>query len=181
MSGEDSARVAGIEAFVRGGGTVVAWNQGTASLISALKLPVQNVVAGVARQDYFTGVSVMRAQVDTTHPVMAGMPANADIVVSGSPVFTTTEGFEGSVLAKYPAQGPILRSGFLHGEERMRGHSAALDVKRGKGHIVLLAFQPQWRGQPHGTFRVVFNSAFFARDVSATANGASNFRITPGQ
>jgi hypothetical protein len=87
--------------------------RGTASLISALKLPVQNVVAGVARQDYFTGVSVMHAQVDTTHPVMAGMPADADIVVSGSPVFTTTEGFEGSVLARYPAQGPLLRSGFL--------------------------------------------------------------------
>jgi len=181
LSAEDSARVTAIDAFVSGGGTVVAWNQGTASLISALKLPVQNVVAGVARQDYFTGVSVMRAQVDTTHPVMAGMPVDADLVVSGSPVFTTTEGFEGSVLAKYPAQGPILRSGFLHGEERMRGHAAALDVKRGKGHVVLIAFQPQWRGQPHGTFRVVFNSAFFARDVSATANGASNFRITPGQ
>jgi len=49
MSAEDSARVAGIDAFVRGGGTVVAWNQGTASLISALRLPVQNVVAGVPR------------------------------------------------------------------------------------------------------------------------------------
>ena len=179
MSADDSARVAGIDAFVSGGGTVVAWNQGTASLISALRLPVQNVVAGVARQDYFTGVSVMRAQVDTTHPVMAGMPAMADIVVSGSPVFTTSEGFEGSVLAKYPAQGgPLLRSGFLHGEERMRGHAAALDVKRGKGHVVLIAFQPQWRGQPHGTFRVVFNSAFFARDVSANATGDVEFRVT---
>ena len=84
---------------------MVAWNQGTASLISALQLPVRNVVAGVARQEYFTGVSIMRATVDTTHPVMAGMPAEADVVVSGSPVFTTLDGFEGAVLAKYPAQG----------------------------------------------------------------------------
>jgi hypothetical protein len=166
VSAEDSARIAGIDAFVRGGGTVVAWNQGTTSLISSFQLPVRNVVAGVPRQEYFTGVSVMRAAVDTTHPVMAGMPADADIVVSGSPVFETLAGFDGTVLARYPAQGSPLRSGFLHGEEKMRGMAAALDVKRGDGHIVLIAFQPQWRGQPHGTFRVVFNSAFYSRAVS---------------
>jgi hypothetical protein len=179
VSGEDSARVAGVDAFVRGGGTVVAWNQGTTSLISSLQLPVRNVVAGVTRQEYFTGVSVMRATVDTTHPVMAGMPADADIVVSGSPVFTTLPGFEGAVLAKYPAQGSPLRSGFLHGEEKMRGMAAAVDVKRGNGHIVLIAFQPQWRGQPHGTFRVVFNSLFYSRAVAAAATGAPGFWTPP--
>ena len=158
---------------------MVAWNQGTASLIASLQLPVRNVVAGVPRQDYFTGVSIMRAIVDTTHPVMAGMPAEADVVVSGSPVFTTTEGFEGAVLAKYPAQASALRSGYLQGEERMRGQAAAIDVKRGNGHIILIAFQPQWRGQPYGTFRVVFNSAFFARAVSANATGAAGFWTRP--
>jgi hypothetical protein len=181
MSADDSARVASIDAFVRGGGTVVAWNQGTASLISTLQLPVRNVVAGVPRQEYFTGVSIMRAIVDTTHPVMAGMPAEADVVVSSSPVFATTDGFEGAVLAKYPAQGSPLRSGFLHGEERMRGYAAAIDVKRGNGHIVLIAFQPQWRGQPYGTFRVVFNSAFFGRAVSAGASGTPGFWTAPAR
>ena len=175
----DSARVAAIDAFVRGGGTVVAWNQGTASLIASLQLPVRNVVAGVSRQEYFTGVSVMRALVDTTHPVMAGMPAEASVVVSGSPVFTSLPGFEGSVLAKYQAVGSPLQSGFLHGEERMRGHAAAIDVKRGNGHVVLIAFQPQWRGQPQGTFRVVFNSLFYSRAVSAGATGVAGFWTPP--
>ena len=178
---EDSARVAGIDRFVRGGGTVVAWNQGTAALINALQLPVRNVVAGVPRQDYFTGVSLMRAVVDTTHPVMAGMPADADVIVSGSPVFTTLDGFDGAVLAKYPSEGSPLRSGFLHGEERMRGYAAAVDVRRGDGHIVLIAFQPQWRGQPQGTFRVVFNSAFYSRAVSAAATGAAGFWMPPAR
>jgi hypothetical protein len=30
-----------------------------------------------------------------------------------------------------------------------------------KGHIVLIGFRPQWRGQPFGTFRVVFNAALY--------------------
>jgi hypothetical protein len=176
---DDTARVRAIDQFVRGGGTLVAWNQGTTSAISALQLPVKNVVGGLTRRDYFTGVSIMHVVTDPTHPLMAGMPNEADVVVSGSPVFTTLEGFEGAVLAKYPAQGSPLRSGFLNGEKYMRGYAAAIDVKRGSGHVVLIAFQPQWRGQPHGTFRTVFNSLFFARDAAAQAKGMPGFWTPP--
>ena len=99
--------------------------------------------------------------------------------VQGSPVFTTLEGFDGAVLAKYPADSTPLRSGFLNGEKYMKGYAAALDVKRDKGHVLLFAFQPEWRGQPTGTFRVVFNSAFFAREVSAGAAGTPGFWTPP--
>lgn len=165
----DSARVRAVDEFVRGGGTVVAWNQGSTSLIGALQLPVRNVVQGVARREFFTGGSVMRVLTDPAHPVMAGMPDTADVMVYNSPVFTTTEGFEGAVLARYPADGSPLRSGFLNGAPYLRGNAAAVDVKCGEGHVVLFAFQPQWRGQPTGTFRVVFNALFYARAVSARA------------
>jgi len=174
----DSATLA-IEAFVRGGGTVVAWNQATSSFISALRLPVRNVVAGVSRDQFFTGGSIMEVTTDPSHPVMAGMPVRADVVVSGSPVFTTLDGFQGAVLAKYAATGSPLRSGFLRGEQYMRGHAAAVDVRLDRGHVILFAFQPQWRGQPTGTFRVVFNSAFFAGDVAAQAKGAAGFWTPP--
>ena len=50
-----------VDEFVRGGGTVVAWNQGANSIISALHLPVRNVVAGLPRKEYFTGGSIMRS------------------------------------------------------------------------------------------------------------------------
>ena len=174
----DEATVA-VDAFVRGGGTVVVWNQGTTSFINALRLPVRNVVAGISRDEYFTGGSIMEVTTDPTHPVMAGMPARADVFVSGSPVFTTLDGFEGSVLAKYAATGSPLRSGFLRGERHMHGHAAALDVKLERGHVVLIAFQPQWRGQPSGTFRVVFNSALFGGEVAAQARGDAGFWTRP--
>src|SRR5205823_4526462 len=87
----DSLRVRAIDEFVRGGGTIVVWNQGTTSAINALRLPVKNVVAGLPRRDYFTGGSIMRVITDPAHPVMAGMPPQADVFVSGSPVFTTLD------------------------------------------------------------------------------------------
>ncbi len=167
--------VAALNEFVRGGGTAVFWNGGSTGAISALQLPVRNVTAGVGRTEFFTGGSIMRVNVDNTHPVMAGMPAMADVMVYNSPVFTTTDGFKGRVLARYPADVSPLRSGYLAGEQLMKGNAAALDVQLDKGSVILFAFQPQWRGQPTGTFRTVFNAAFFARDVSA------KYRASPGE
>jgi len=171
--------VRGLDEFVRGGGTVVAWNGGTMSLVNALHLPVSNVVANVARRDYFTGGSIMRIITDPSHPIMAGMPAEADVFVENSPVFTTTEGFQGAVLAKYPSSGTLLRSGFLNGAQYMQGFAAALDVKHDNGHVVLIAFQPEWRGQSTGTFRTVFNSILFGGDVAKQATGVSGFWTAP--
>jgi hypothetical protein len=176
---EDSLRVRAFDEFVRAGGTLVAWNQGATATATALHLPVRNVVAGVSRREYFTGGSIMQVVVDSTHPVMSGMPGRADVFVFNSPVFTTTDGFEGAVLAKYPSDGAVLRSGYLVGQKYMQGLAAALDVKHDKGHVVLLAFQPQWRGQSTGTFRVVFNSALFGGEVAAQSRGSVGFWSAP--
>ena len=102
--------------------------------------------------------SVMAVEAMTTHPVMAGMPAEAAIFVDGSPAFETGEDFKGEVLARYQSTGSPLMSGYLLGERFLNGRAAALEVTHGKGHIILLGFRPQWRGQPFGTFRVVFNA-----------------------
>jgi hypothetical protein len=168
-----------VDEFVRGGGTVVAWNQGATSIINALHLPVRNVVAGVPRREFFTGGSVMQVITDPAHPVMAGMPERADVFVFNSPVFTTLDGFDGAVLAKFPSDASPLRSGFLSGQQFIQGFAAALDVKHDRGHAVLFAFQPQWRGQPTGTFRTVFNAAFFGRDVADQAKGTAGFWTAP--
>ena len=57
-----------------------------------------------------------------------------------------------------PADGSPLRSGYLLGEQYLQGKAAAIDVQLGDGHVILLGFRPQWRGQPFGSFRVLFNS-----------------------
>jgi hypothetical protein len=169
VTAADSSLAAPVEEFVRGGGTVVAWNAGATGVIAALRLPVRNVLQGVTRQQYFTGSSVMRTLVDASHPVMAGMPDTADVMVNNSPVFSVTDGFLGRVLSTYPADTSPLRSGYLKGDSYMRGQASALDVQLGDGHVVMMAFQPQWRGQSTGTFRTVFNALFYSRASARTA------------
>jgi len=154
--GEDGVRV--IDTFVKSGGTLVCFNRATAFAIQQFALPVKNVVDGLKRQEFFTGGSVFEVQATTTHPVMAGMPERAAVFVESSPAFETGEGFKGEVLARYQATGSPLLSGYLLGERFLNNAAAALDVAHGNGHIVLLGFRPQWRGQSFGTFKVVFNA-----------------------
>ena len=100
---------------------------------------------------------------DPAHRVMAGMPERAAVYYDSGPVFEPAEGFTGTVLARYPENESPLASGFLQGEKLIQGKAAALDVELGSGHVVLLGFRPQWRGQPFGTFRVIFNAINIGR------------------
>ena len=171
--------VRNLDAFVRSGGTLVCLNNSSAFAIEQLHLPVRNVVAGVDRKDYFVGSSILHVTVDGTHPVMAGMPGQAYIFSSRSPIFTTLEGFSGTALAKYQEKGSPLASGYLLGEKHIQGYAAALDVYHGDGHVILLGFRPQWRGQSFGTFRVLFNAALYGGSLAADRRGDPEFWTAP--
>ena len=158
QTAEDEGRIKTLDAFVRSGGTLVAMSRGAVAAIDQLKLPVKNVLSGINRQEFFANGSILRITTDPSQPVMAGMPKDADVFVLGSPAFETTVGFDGAVLASYQAEGSPLRSGYLLGEKYLNGKAAAVDVKLGDGHVILLGFRPQWRGQPFGSFRMLFNA-----------------------
>jgi hypothetical protein len=152
-----------LDQFVRGGGTLVCLNNASTFAIQQLKIPIRNVVAGLRPEEFFLRGSIVEVDVDVTHPVMAGMPEKAALFVDSSPVFEPEPGFSGTVLASYQDSGSPLRSGYLIGEKYLNGRAAALDARVGDGHVVLLGFRPQWRGQPFGTFRVLFNAALYTR------------------
>jgi hypothetical protein len=146
------------EQFVRAGGTVVCMNNASVFAIQQFKLAVTNVVAGLRPEEFFLRGTIVSVTTDPKHQVMAGMPEEAAVFADSSPVFETEEGFRGSVLARYRDTGSPLLSGYLIGEKHLNGKSAALDVHLDAGHVILLGFRPEWRGQSFGTFKVLFNS-----------------------
>ncbi|MHB1094864.1 MAG: M14 family metallopeptidase [Gemmatimonadaceae bacterium] len=168
-----------LDAFVRGGGTMIAINQSAPFAIEQLHLPVRNVIQGIPSKDFFASGSILEVAADPAHPVMSGMPERAKIFFDRSPAFTPTDGFEGTVIAKYAKDGSPLLSGYLLGAKHLAGAAAAVDVKHDRGHVVLIGFRPQWRGQTIGTFRVVFNAALYGRDVAEKAKGTPGFSPSP--
>src|SRR4030095_6349991 len=66
--------LAAVEAFVRRGGTFVCISTSCAFPIQQFKLPVINSVSGLRSEEFFLRGSIVEAAIDTSHPVMAGMP-----------------------------------------------------------------------------------------------------------
>ena len=175
--GDEGARE--LDAFVRAGGTLVTLNGSSLWAIETFHLPVRNVVADMGSTEFFMSGSIIEMEVDPSHPVMTGMPARAKVVVEQSPIFTTEEGFEGRVFAKYAEEGSPLLSGYLLGEEHLQGYAAGVEARHGEGRIVLLGMKPQWRGQPFGNFRILFNAVLYADGVADRAPDGDPFWTAP--
>jgi hypothetical protein len=175
--GREGVRI--IDTFVREGGTLVCINGSSRFAIDELHVPVRDITEDLDNEEFFLSGSILELETDPYHPVMAGMEPRSKIFVGRGPVFTVEEGFEGAAFAKYPQEGSPLVSGYLLGEEHVQGFAAGLDVHHGDGHIVLLGFRPQWRGQPFGNFRILFNAALFAGEMAAEAQGSPDFWQAP--
>jgi hypothetical protein len=171
--------VRALDEFVRAGGTLVCINESSRFAIEELHLPVRDASQGLERGEFFLSGAIVEVEVDPSHPVMSGMSERSKVIISGSPVFTVEEGFEGRALAKYPSVGSPLVSGYLLGEDHLHGYAAALDVVHGEGRVVLLGMRPQWRGQPFGNFRILFNSVLYSSDLSRGVGGNEAFWSAP--
>jgi len=150
-----------LRAFVRGGGTLIAFNNAALMAIARLELPVENVLEGLTEDQFYCSGSLLRVELrDMSHPDSWGMPREPIVMFERGPVFDTKTGFHGVVLASYPKERNPLASGYLLHPERIQGKAAALEVFEGDGRVYLFGFRPQWRGQSHGTYKLVFNAIY---------------------
>jgi len=155
--GADGAKA--LAAFVDAGGTLVAFNSASNYAIEALSLPVKNVLADVRPKDFYAPGSLFKVEFDRANPLAAGMTAPTPAVwFEGSPAFEVTDPSRATIVARYPAQGDPLLSGWLLGADRINGKAAMVDVKQGKGHVVLFGFRPQYRAQSMSTYPLVWNA-----------------------
>ncbi|MDT8341459.1 MAG: M14 family metallopeptidase [Longimicrobiales bacterium] len=171
--------VRALDAFVRAGGTLVALNGSSRFALEQLHLPVRDVVDEFEPTEFYVSGSILEVVTDPSHPVMSGVRERAPVIVADSPVFTVEDGFEGRVLARYAGEGSPLLSGYLLGEEHLRGYAAALEVTHGAGRVILLGLRPQWRGQPWGSFRILFNAVLYTSAVAGAAPTNDEFWTPP--
>ena len=151
------AGTAALGAFVESGGSVLAFNDASAFLAEALKLPVKNVLQGAKNTDFYAPGSIFGVEVNKASPLAAGLTAPVPAVwFEDSPAFDITDPTAATAVLTYPASGNALLSGWLLGAQKLNGKAAMVDVKRGRGHVVLYGFRPQYRGQSNATFPLIW-------------------------
>ena len=158
--------------FVNDGGTLVTLGNASQFAIDRFSLPVTNVVAGLRSDEFFCSGALLRIDVKE-HPVTAGLPLQADILFERNEVFDTKPGFRGTVLGSYISNRSPLRSGYLIGADKIEGKAAALDVVLGQGHVILIGFRTQWRGQSHGTYKFLFNALYYNNSMAPALPAAT--------
>ncbi len=157
--GEDGADA--LRTFVKAGGTLIAFNNASLYAIENLNLPVTNVLQGLNNDQFYCSGSLLRVELqDLNHPALWGMPREPFVMFERGPAFDTKTGFRGVVLASYAKERNPLASGYLLHPERLQGKHAALEVFYGDGRVCLYGFRPQWRGQSHGTYKLIFNAIY---------------------
>jgi hypothetical protein len=160
VGGLGAEGAAALRAFVSSGGTLVCLENASEYAISALGLPVRNVLRGLKTSEFYGPGSIVRAVVPYgergSARLLLGVRDEVSLYFDRSLAFEVSKDSSARVLLQY-ADEP-LESGWLLGPEKLTGRAALVEVPEREGRVILFAFPPQHRGQTHGTFRLLFNA-----------------------
>ncbi|MDX9846463.1 MAG: M14 family zinc carboxypeptidase [Tenuifilaceae bacterium] len=158
--------------FIHDGGKVVAWGQSTELFLGVhelelskdskeeFTLPVSEVSAALTRDGLEAiGCHVMVNSIKN-HPLTYGMPESFPIYFTGSPIFETSVPYfdtDRRVLISYPVGDPRI-SGYIKNGKLLEDKAALVWIRKNQGQLLLFGFNPQFRGQTSGTFKLLFNA-----------------------
>jgi len=162
--------IAELRRFVESGGTIIAIGDST-QVARLFGLPVHDALTErtpdgkehpLPREKFYVPGSVLAMSVDNSNPAAYGMSSTVDAFFENSPAFRLGPDAEMKGIkpvAWYSSATP-LRSGWAWGQGYLEGTVAAAEAPMGEGKLFLLAVEAAFRGQPHGTFKLLFNSIF---------------------
>lgn len=156
--GMGEAGVSALREFIQAGGTLITFNEAANFAIEYLKVPVRNVLKDVAARDFYCPGSILRLELDATQALSFGMGKESIAWFEQSPAFAATDESKVKVIARYPDKTNPLLSGWLLGDQLLRGKAALVEVEMGKGRVVMFGFRPQYRGQSLATMPLLFNA-----------------------
>jgi hypothetical protein len=166
----DDKTIPQLKKFVERGGSIVTIGSST-SIAEVFAIPVKNhlVEKGPDGKDrplpgekFYIPGSLLKAHLDNTNPLAYGMPAEVDVFYDNSPVFRLEPT---AALKKTNAVGWFggpepLDSGWAWGQQYLDGGTVFAEATVGEGKVFLLGPEVNFRDQPHGTFKLLFNGLY---------------------
>lgn len=155
--GITEAGVENLRRFVEEGGTLICFGASTEMAIKRFNLPLRNVLENLKPSIFYGPGSILGLEVETNHPITRGLARDVNAYFINSAAFEVTAPERVRVIARYSSD-YLLRSGWLIGEDKIKGKVALAEVELGRGRVILFGFRPQHRGQTWATFPFIFNS-----------------------
>ncbi len=167
-----------LKKFVELGGTIVTIGSSTNAAAEAFGLPVKNYLTEVGpdgrernlpNDKFYVPGSLLRMNVDNNNPLAYGMPKQVDVFFDNSPVFKlepTVELQHTSPVGWFSGK-EVLDSGWVWGQQYLDGGTAVAEASVGEGKVVLLGPEVNFRDQPHGTYKLLFNGLYYGNAKAA--------------
>ena len=165
-----------LKKFVENGGTILTIGSST-SLGYHFGLPIRDALVETVngasrplpREKYYVPGSILEARIDNTNPLAYGMDEHAMVFYDESPAFRLAPeaALQGVKPVAWYENATPLRSGWAWGQQYLDQAVSMIDAPVGKGHVVLFGNEVVWRGQPHGTFKLLFNGIYYGAAVSS--------------
>ncbi len=170
-----------LKKFMEDGGTVVTIGNAT-NLAFQLGLPVASALVEKAPDGKETALpgtkfyvpgSVLQAAVDNTNPLAFGMSDRVDFFFENDPSFKLKPDAQAKgvrPVSWFDSDQP-LRSGWGWGQAYLKDTVAVVDAQVGKGKLFMYGPEITFRGQPHGTFKLLFNGIYAGRTETVNLSG----------
>jgi hypothetical protein len=156
--GGDAPTTPALKAFLESGGSILTVGAST-SLGNQLGLGLTSPVSGLGSANYFIPSSVLEVRVDNKQPLAWGMDEHANVLFSTSPTFKLPADADKKGIQRvawFDTKTP-LRSGWAIGQDKLENGVSMMDVKIGDGYLALFGPHILFRGESHGTFKLIFN------------------------
>ncbi|MEI7423918.1 MAG: M14 family metallopeptidase [Prolixibacteraceae bacterium] len=158
--------------FLNNGGKIISWGESTGLFMGPLRikysednteeftLPVRDISKSLAAKGLYCPGSLVNIRLNKEHPLTLGMEETIGVFYRGMPVFATNEPYfdmDRRIIASFPAK-DILKSGYLEKGELLDSKSALVWLRKGKGQMILFAFNPQFRSSTPVSYKLLFNA-----------------------
>lgn len=166
------ATVPQLQRFLEQGGSIITIGSST-SLGNQLGLGLENYLVDdggrpLGRERYFVPGSILQVQIDNTRPVAYGMPSDVNVHFNNSPVFARPMANpDVTSIGWFDSDHPLL-SGWAWGQEALDGGVTMLQAQFRDGTLYLFGPEVIRRGQPHGTFKFLFNGILLSNSRSVS-------------
>jgi hypothetical protein len=162
----------GILKFLSNGGKIISWGSSVDLFTGQLsiklsdteqdefQLPFTNTAEATGKEGLFCPGSLLEINLSPGNPLSPGMENKTAGFFLGNAVLNTSQpifDMDRRVFGIFPEKN-ILLSGYIEKEEKLANRPAIVWVKKGKGQLVLFAFDPIFRASVPVTYKLLFNA-----------------------
>ncbi len=167
--------------FMDNGGLIISWGSSTAlfeekqtitrpkgkkdTVTETFRLPYRDISKDLQSKGLYVAGALIRVTLLKDSPLTMGLPADIGVFSRGRPVFATSIPYfdmDRRVIGWYPEEN-ILMSGYAEHSDLLAGKPAVVWLKKGKGQLVVMGFNPQFRASTQASFKLLFNALLLPR------------------